>query len=135
LLLAQILESRGDRVHAPEEFQAAASLNPASAEAWYGLGMALARRGQGPQAEECLRKAVGLRPDSDLFRAGLALVLDALAATKAEDGQWQDAIDTEEEALQLAVAAKRPDLEKLIQEQLERYKRHETGGESPRKPK
>jgi tetratricopeptide (TPR) repeat protein len=127
LSFGKALEAMGDLANAASHLNRAAQLNPKSAEAQYSFGMILARLGQADAAKACLEKANELAPQSPRYQIGLARVLDAIAATRAADGNTSEAAAGARRARDLAIAAGEKELTRHIEEQLQRYERGETG--------
>ena len=87
---------------ARRHFRHALRLDRENAEAWHGLGVALFRLGELPQAYEALHTALRLNPDRPEAWHALAHVADRL-------GYSLEALESAERALDLTRAQHRPD--------------------------
>ena len=69
--LASLRMQMGELAAAVELFSRAVTLAPSSYEAYNGLGIAMARRGQNDEAEAAFRKALAIDPALDAARDNL----------------------------------------------------------------
>lgn len=110
------LKAVGRRTEALERFGMAVKLQPHSGGAHYGVAWILATAPEeelrdGMRAIEHARRAVGLIKDN-------AFMLDALAASHAEAGEFAEAVKWAEQAIQLAIG----DNKTVFESRLARYK-------------
>jgi tetratricopeptide (TPR) repeat protein len=78
ILLGKTLAAREDFEGAAWHFEKATQLQPELSEAWYGLGVIRARRGQLAEAGECLATALERDPRSRAARDALLPILSQL---------------------------------------------------------
>jgi outer membrane receptor protein involved in Fe transport/Tfp pilus assembly protein PilF len=84
-----LLLSEGRVSAAADAFTGALGRDSASADAWFGLGMVLIRRGQGAEGIEALKNAIALEPQRSLLRSYLAKALEDMGRTAEGEVQLQ----------------------------------------------
>jgi Flp pilus assembly protein TadD len=154
--LGTALFAKGQRDEGIQHLETAVALAPESADAHSRLGFILSKAGRADEARVHLEKAVELKPDSAEYRFNLGFVLgrggDTAAAIlqleKAVElsggkdwqclaalgtaynvaGRKQEAIETTERALRLAVEADNRPVAENLRALLERYR---SGGNQP----
>lgn len=93
LRLGAALLSLGRRGEAAAAFQKALQLDPASAEAWFKLGLTFQDSRHPDRAEEAYRRALGLRPDLAEAQANLGVVLQEQGDLEAAKRAYGRAIN------------------------------------------
>ena len=83
----------GEKEAAREAFRKAIELDASYAEAYFNLGLLLARDGQHEEAERVLRTATQLDPDSHKAHATLGIVLRALGKYSEAEDELRRAIE------------------------------------------
>ena len=121
------MEEKGEIKAAEMQYNEAVHFNDKADEALFRLGRILLSKGEVDEAEKCLEEAVKCKPDSSDYKTELARLLDAKAAQVAVEGNPSEAMRIASRALQLAESAKNTDLTRMILDQLNLYKRGETG--------
>jgi Flp pilus assembly protein TadD len=154
--LGAALFQSGQTQEGYEHLQKAVQLDPKFADAHSHLGLALAKMGRSDEAVEQFRAAITLVPDSpeypfnlgtvlaargdfsgaiDAFQKSVQLsdgknphCLEALADAYDKAGRWNDAVQSAQHALELARAEHDQELEKSLQNDLQRYEREHPAG-------
>jgi protein O-mannosyl-transferase len=129
--LAQVQWLRGETKDAIDHWQEALRLQPNALPVLNNLAWLRATHPQagfrdGPEALRLARRACELTA----FAEGRALA--TLAAAQAENGQFKEAVETQQKALALAQTAGQADLAKLLQQTLQLYAEGRPFREAPR---
>jgi tetratricopeptide (TPR) repeat protein len=119
--LAKALYEKGRVAEAIAQFQSALQLDPTDIEAENNLAWLLATAPapalrNGPKAVQLATQA------NDLSGGRNAVILGTLAAADAESGQFRQAVQNAQRAIDLAQAEGRPDLARKFIGELQRYK-------------
>ena len=119
--LAIVLNTQGEFKQAAEHYQSALEISPDYVKALVNLAMLFAicpdaEVRNGPRAIELARRA------AELTNYCHAMVMATLATAYAEAGRFDEAVETAEKALQLALAANQQRLTNEIQKHLASYK-------------
>ena len=120
--LASALAKLGRNDEAVEQFQAAITLAPTSPEYPFDLGTALVARGDLSGAIDAFQKSVTLSGGKNPH------CLEALAGAYDKAGRWNDAVQSAQQALVLAREEHNQELEKSLQDDLQRYQREQHAG-------
>ena len=120
--LGLALESRGDLEAAVAPYRQALQLRPDYFKAHLKLGAALAFLEHYEEAVKHYREALKLVPHYIAAQNELAQLYDTLAMTYAESGQFDTAVTTAEQAVELAIGANAHKLVDEIRQRLELYK-------------
>jgi protein O-mannosyl-transferase len=126
--MAKALLKQGHDAEAIEQFQAALRLDPENYQILAYLAHVLAV-GENPQFRDGKTALVLATKANTLTGGGQPFVLDALGMAYAETGDFTNAIDVTQKALDLANAANLKKIEP-IQQRLELYKNHQPWRES-----
>jgi tetratricopeptide (TPR) repeat protein len=95
LLVGQIADEMGQQIKAEAAYRQALTLNPQSAEAANGLGLALAKLGRGDEARTYFEKAIALQRD-------FSGAINNLGALYIQQGKMNDAIAAFEYGIRVA---------------------------------
>jgi len=115
--MGTVLAEEGQVQAGLEHLRKAVELAPEVAEAHNALGWELAKTGQMDQGIEHLQKAVELSQNKD------PQFLAPLAEAYSKTGRFEEAIQTDERALDLTLQTHNENLEKKLRDDIERYKR------------
>jgi tetratricopeptide (TPR) repeat protein len=115
-LYGVILAQEGKRDEAIGQLQRAVDLAPRSYDCHFNLGQALSANGHFPEALLQFESAASLAKNGD------PTLLQMLAATYSKTGNYQKAIATAEQALELAVHQRKDDLAATLRGNIILYK-------------
>jgi Flp pilus assembly protein TadD len=92
-LLAEAHDRLGERGDAKDAFRKAIELDESYPEAYFNLGLLVAKDGQKEEAEKLLRKAIHLNPNSHQAHGRLGILLQELGRYSEAETELRRAIE------------------------------------------